>query len=50
MCRPCRSEYKRAHYLANKARYVDQARVRKQALYLERTRYLLEYFATHPCV
>ena len=50
MCRPCRSEYKRAHYLANKARYVDQARVRKRALYLKRTRYLLEYFATHPCV
>ena len=50
MCRPCRSEYKRQHYLANKQRYVDQARARAQALYLERTVYLLEYFATHPCV
>ena len=50
MCRPCRSEYKWQHYLANKQRYVDQARARAQALYLERTVYLLEYFATHPCV
>ena len=50
MCRPCRAEYKREHYLANKQRYIDQAHARKQALYLERTKYLIEYFADHPCV
>jgi hypothetical protein len=49
MCRPCRSAYKREHYLANKRRYVDQARARKAQLRRERTRYLLEYFGTHPC-
>jgi hypothetical protein len=49
MCRPCRAAYKREHYLRNKQRYVDQAHVRKQALYLERTKYLIAYFATHPC-
>jgi hypothetical protein len=49
LCRPCRSEYHREHYLANKQRYVDQARLRKRALALERTRFLLRYFATHPC-
>lgn len=49
MCRPCRSEYHRRHYLANKQRYVDQARARKQALRLERTTYLLGYFAHHSC-
>jgi hypothetical protein len=49
LCRPCRSDYHREHYLANKQRYVDQARARKQALRLERTAYLLDYFATHPC-
>jgi hypothetical protein len=49
MCRPCRSTYHREHYLANKQRYIDQARVRKQALRLERTTYLLGYFSNHPC-
>jgi hypothetical protein len=50
MCRPCRAAYKREHYLANKERYVYQARARKDALYLERTRYLLELFARNPCL
>jgi hypothetical protein len=50
LCRSCRSAYKRRHYLANKKRYVDQARARKQVLRLKRTRYLLRYFAIHPCV
>jgi hypothetical protein len=49
MCRPCHSAYHREHYLANKQRYVDQARARQRALRLERTTYLLEYFAQHPC-
>ena len=49
LCRPCRAAYHRAHYLANKQIYVDQARERKRALTLERTGFLLEYFAEHPC-
>jgi hypothetical protein len=48
-CRPCRSAYGREHYLANKQRYIDQARASKQRLRTERTRYLPEYFRTHPC-
>jgi hypothetical protein len=48
MCRPCRSAYKRAHYLANKQRYVDQARARKHVLRVVRTDYLLAYFKRHP--
>ncbi len=50
MCRPCRAEYKREHYEAHKQRYIDQAQARKRVLYLERTKYLIEYFASHPCV
>jgi hypothetical protein len=50
MCRGCRSAYKREHYLANRQRYVDQARDRKRLLALERTIYLIEYFRSHPCV
>jgi hypothetical protein len=49
MCRGCRSAYHRQHYLANRQRYIDQARARKQVLALERTTYLLDYFDSHPC-
>ncbi len=50
LCRPCRAAYKREHYLANKQRYVDQARRRKQVLARDRTDFLLGFFAEHPCV
>jgi hypothetical protein len=49
-CRPCRSAYGKEHYTANRQRYIDQARVLRQRLALERTRYLIEYFVAHPCV
>ena len=49
-CRPCRSAYGKEHYAANRQRYIDQARVQKQRLSLERTGYLIEYFVAHPCV
>jgi hypothetical protein len=48
-CRPCRSAYHRQHYEANRQRYIDQARERKDALRLERTKYLIAFFAAHPC-
>jgi hypothetical protein len=50
LCRPCRSEYHRDHYLANRQRYIDQAQARKRELRLERTGYLIDYFKAHPCV
>ncbi len=49
-CRPCRSAYKAEHYRRNKQVYVDRARARTARLRLERTGYLLEYLAEHPCV
>jgi hypothetical protein len=49
-CRPCHADYHRAHYLTNRTRYIAQAATQKQALRLERTRYLIEYFKAHPCV
>src|SRR5688500_8014925 len=48
-CRPCHAAYHREHYLANRKRYIDQAAAQKQALRVERTKYLIEYFKTHPC-
>lgn len=50
MCRPCRAEYKQAHYAANRARYLANAMARRRALIVERTTYLVGYFAQHPCV
>jgi hypothetical protein len=49
LCRVCRSIYHHEHYAANKQRYIDQARERKQRLNRERTQFLLAYFAAHPC-
>jgi hypothetical protein len=50
LCRPCRAAYHQRHYAANRQRYIDQARERKQALALERTGYLLTFFQEHPCI
>ncbi len=49
-CRPCRSTYKKAHYAANKERYITNARERARRIALERVNWLLDYFARHPCV
>jgi hypothetical protein len=49
-CRPCRAAYKRAHYIANRQRYIAAATRRKDALMAERTAFLVEFFRTHPCV
>jgi hypothetical protein len=48
-CRPCRSEYGKQHYALNRARYIEQTRVRNQRRYQERTAFLIDYFEMHPC-
>jgi hypothetical protein len=49
MCRQCRRDYGKAHYQANKSRYVANAARVKKATRLARTWCLLEYFEVHPC-
>lgn len=49
-CRSCRAHYGREHYLANRQRYVERARLRKHAVRLARTEFLIHYFEDHPCV
>ncbi len=49
-CRACRAEYKKRHYAANTARYVARAGQRTERIAFERQQYLLDYFASHPCV
>jgi hypothetical protein len=48
-CRRCRAAYGRAHYQANRRRYIEQATRHKQRLMLDRTRWLIEYFRINPC-
>src|SRR4051812_6476670 len=48
-CRPCQAEYRRAHYVANRQKYIARASNRTLAVRLERTEKLLAYFADHPC-
>jgi hypothetical protein len=45
--RPCRAEYRRQRYLANKQRYIDQARVRKEILRAGRTEYVFRAGPTY---
>ena len=48
-CRPCRREYGRGYYAANRERRIAQDAARKWAVRVERTMLLLEFFAEHPC-
>jgi hypothetical protein len=48
-CRPCRSEYGKEHYAANRALYIEKARARKRDQLRTRVEFLIEYFASHPC-
>lgn len=49
-CRPCRAVYKKAHYAANKGRYIANANARDAKSYAKRLVWLLEYLNGHPCV
>jgi hypothetical protein len=49
MCAPCRSAYGREHYLANRQKYIDAEARRKRERAERRTRYLIEFFRSHPC-
>ena len=50
MCRPCRSAYGRAHYLANRQKYIDAEAERKRARAQVRTEWLIAFFEESPCV
>jgi hypothetical protein len=49
-CRPCQSIYGKAHYAANRERYLALEAKRKRTRAEKRMSYLLEYFESHPCV
>src|SRR5438105_13059753 len=47
---PVPSGYKREHYTANRDRYIENARRRKQTRVEERALYLIEDVRTRPCL
>ncbi|HUF85627.1 MAG TPA: hypothetical protein VMQ81_13675 [Acidimicrobiia bacterium] len=49
-CRPCRAEYGREHYEANRQRYIDQARRRKEEVRAINYELLIRFLRSHPCV
>jgi hypothetical protein len=48
-CRECQAAYRRAHYLANREKYIEKARRNKDRLALERTKRLIAFFKANPC-
>ena len=48
--RPCRANYKKEHYAANKQRYVANAARRKRRVARDNIARLLAFFETHACV
>jgi len=50
MCRGCRSAYGKAHYEANKPRYIRNAARVKKATRLKRIWHMLDYLEKHPCI
>jgi hypothetical protein len=48
-CRPCRAAYGREHYLANRSKYIAEAKRRKNVELDRRIRFLLDFFAANPC-
>ena len=49
-CRPCRARLQQEHYSLNRERYIESAVRRRTELASQRAAFLIEYFASHPCV
>src|SRR4051812_9566356 len=49
-CKPCWTVYTHERYEVHKDKYVAASGVRNRQRRIDRTAFLVEYFATHPCV
>jgi hypothetical protein len=49
-CNDCMIGYRREHYLTHKDYYLDKAHTRNRRVKRERTKFLLNYLLSHPCV
>ena len=49
LCRSCHAAYGRAHYQANRQRYIDQALARKERVARERQGLIVAFLREHPC-
>lgn len=50
ICRDCQNEYVRAHYHANRAAYIEKARVRNTEQIRINADFMIAYLGNHPCV
>jgi hypothetical protein len=50
ICRKCQSQYVQAHYHANRAMYIEKARVRNTKQTQINAEFMIEYLSNHPCV
>jgi len=48
-CRPCRADYGRAHYLANRQRYIQKATERTEALCAQNYAQLIPFLLERAC-
>lgn len=49
-CKSCHKIYSDTHYIKNKLKYIKKAKVRAKIYRTEMYTFLIEYFASHPCV
>lgn len=49
-CNKCMIVYRHDHYLKNKSYYLKKAFERNHRIRIERTKLLINYLSTHPCV
>lgn len=50
ICRDCQNEYVRTHYHANRAAYIEKARVRNTGQIRINADFMIAYLGNHPCV
>jgi hypothetical protein len=50
ICRDCQNEYVRAHYRANRAAYIEKARVRNTEQIRINAEFMIAFLEDHPCV
>lgn len=48
-CKPCHSEYRKSHYQANRAKYIEKATVNSLQQKDSNMRRVVAYLVEHPC-
>jgi len=49
-CKSCHKIYSDTHYIKNKTKYINKAKVRRSVYKKEMYLFFIEYFKSHPCI